>query len=105
MKTSAIVATVILSFAALGTAQAQLAPFDGVYGKKTSTMTHDQVMQEYKAARAAGLTGNQDMDNQPFTPQQESATDNSKMTATPDSHRSSLEDTKFGDSDNTPFQG
>lgn len=105
MKTSTIVSTLILSFAAMGAAQAQLAPFNGVYGKQYSNMTHAQVMREDQAARAAGLTSNEDMDNQPFAPQKESGADQGKVTATTDDHHGSLADEKFGDIDNEPFHG
>jgi hypothetical protein len=105
MKAKIIVSALILSAAAIGTAQAQLAPFDGVYGKQYSNATREQVQQELQAARAAGQTGNEDMDNQPFTAQVDTQTNQAAAPATTDSHTSSLSDMKFGDSDNQPFQG
>jgi hypothetical protein len=114
MKAKTVVFAAMLSLAAAGTAQAQLKPFDGVYGKKYSDVTREQVIQDMQAARASGwLTDNQDMDNQPFTPQKESveapsaaagantATDNSVANSDP----SGLASVKFGDPDNMPFQG
>jgi hypothetical protein len=105
MKAKIIVSALILSAAAIGTAQAQLAPFDGVYGKQYSNATREQVQQELQAARAAGQTGNEDMDNQPFTAQVDSQTNQAAAPAMNDSHTSSLADDKFGDSDNQPFRG
>jgi hypothetical protein len=111
MKVKTIVSALILSAAAIGTAQAQLAPFAGVYGKQDSHVTHEQVYQELQAARAAGLTGNQDMDNQPFQAQNEAATTAQTGTNTQapsaqnDATPGGLADVKFGDSDNEPFRG
>lgn len=106
MKVKTIVSALILSAAAVGVAQAQTTPFQGVYGKQYSTMTRDQVMQEYHAARAAGQTGNGDMDNQPFTPQKESSAGQSSVAANSNEHDySGMAHLKFGDTDNMPFQG
>jgi hypothetical protein len=105
MKAKTIVSTVILSLAAIGTAQAQLKPFDGVYGKQYSNVTREQVKQELAAARAAGLTGNQEMDNQPFAAQKESDVQSAAAPANINGDPSGLANLKFGDIDNMPFQG
>jgi hypothetical protein len=102
MKTKTIVSALILTFAGVAAAQAQTTPFQGVYGKQTSSMTRDQVQSEYQAARAAGQTGNQDMDNQPFTPQADSSAAQNSAAAQP---QHDMRDVKFGDSDNQPFNG
>lgn len=107
MKTKTFVSALILTLAGIGAAQAQTTPFQGVYGKSSSTMTREQVQKEYQAARAAGQTGNQDLDNQPFTPTVDSSaspTNTASTPATPVPH-ADLRDVKFGDSDNQPFNG
>jgi hypothetical protein len=104
MKARILASALVLSFAAIGGAQAQLTPFQGVYGKQYSDVTRAQVIQEMHAAKAAGLTGNEDMDNQPFVPQKETGADQSApaaQAATPNK----LGAMKFGDIDNMPFQG
>jgi hypothetical protein len=105
MKAKTIVSALILSAATIGTAHAQLTPFQGVYGKQYSDVTRDQVVQEMRAARAAGLTGNEDMDNQPFTAQKESDADRTGVATNADHDPSGLANVKFGDTDNVPFQG
>jgi hypothetical protein len=104
MKAKTIVSTLILSLAGIGAAQAQLTPFQGVYGKQSGNVSRDQVIQEMQAARAAGQMGNEDVDNQPFTPQNESNASQAG-TATADNDPSGLASVKFGDIDNVPFQG
>ncbi|ANN78449.1 DUF4148 domain-containing protein [Bordetella flabilis] len=110
MKARTLVSASILAFAAVGSAHAQLTPFQGVYGKQYSNVTRAQVIQEMHAAKAAGLTGNEDMDNQPFVAQKETGTDHA-ATATAgaatqaDATPKGVGAMKFGDIDNMPFQG
>ncbi|ARP85357.1 DUF4148 domain-containing protein [Bordetella genomosp. 9] len=105
MKARSIVSTLVLSLAAIGAAQAQTTPFQGVYGKTYSNVTREQVVEELRAARAAGLTGNQDPDNQPFTPQKATPAANANIAVQPSRDEQSLAQLKFGDIDNMPFQG
>ncbi|CAM3488305.1 DUF4148 domain-containing protein [Bordetella sputigena] len=105
MKTRTIVSALILSAAAVGAAQAQTTPFQGVYGKQYSNVTRDQVMQELQAARAAGQMSNEDMDNQPFKAQPASSASHISVATQGDRDPSGLGHVKFGDTDNVPFQG
>jgi hypothetical protein len=105
MKAKTIVSALILSLAGIGAAQAQLTPFQGVYGKQSGNVSRDQVIQEMQAARAAGQMGNEDVDNQPFTPRNESSASQAGIAATADNDPSGLASVKFGDIDNVPFQG
>ncbi|WP_066640651.1 DUF4148 domain-containing protein [Bordetella sp. H567] len=105
MKAKTIVSALILSAAALGTAQAQNVPFQGVYGKQYSNVTREQVIQELQSARAAGKMGNEDMDNKPFTAQRESDAGRPVVAANAGRDPSGLAEVKFGDSDNVPFKG
>ncbi|WP_083228558.1 DUF4148 domain-containing protein [Bordetella sp. H567] len=108
MKIQTIVSSVALSLALVAGAQAGTprgdvdnTPFQGVYGQVDSQATsRDQVVAQLQQARAAGLTGNDDVDNAPFTAQ----------TAAPSvpaaaSTGSAHGDVAFGDIDNQPFQG
>jgi hypothetical protein len=107
MKTLTLVSASVLAFAAAGSAQAQLTPFQGVYGKQYSNVTRAQVIQEMHAAKAAGMTGNEDMDNQPFTPQKETGTHPAATAGTAaqaDTTPKGVGAMKFGDIDNMPFQ-
>jgi hypothetical protein len=107
MKAKTIVSALILSFAAIGAAQAATprgdsdnTPFQGVYGQEASSVSRDQVVAQLEQARAAGLTGNADNDNVPFTAQ----ADSPSIPAVAQSggvHG----DLAFGDIDNQPFQG
>ncbi|OZI66865.1 DUF4148 domain-containing protein [Bordetella genomosp. 11] len=105
MKATTIVSALILSAAAMGVAQAQTTPFQGVYGKQYSNVTRDQVVQEMHAARAAGMNSNEEMDNRPFTAQQESNAAQPNVATSTDRDPSGLAHMKFGDTDNMPFQG
>jgi hypothetical protein len=112
MKAKTIATALILSFAAIGAAQAGTPrgdsdnqPFQGVYGQDTSSASRDQVAAELQQARAAGLAGNNgDIDNAPFTAQDDSAVTRAQVTAGID-HADSATDIAFGDIDNQPFQG
>ncbi|ANN69988.1 DUF4148 domain-containing protein [Bordetella bronchialis] len=107
MKAKTIVSALILSFAAIGAAQAGTprgdsdnTPFQGVYGQQASSVSRDQVVAQLEQARAAGLTGNADSDNAPFTAQ----ADTPSIAAVAQGggvHG----DLAFGDIDNQPFQG
>jgi hypothetical protein len=105
MKTRTVTATLLLAFAAIGSAQAQLTPFQGVYGKQYSNVTRAEVIQEMHAAKAAGLTSNEDMDNQPFVAQKESTADHAATATKTDPAPNEMAALKFGDIDNMPFQG
>ncbi|WP_157792883.1 DUF4148 domain-containing protein [Bordetella genomosp. 8] len=105
MKIKTIVSALVLSAAAVGVAQAQTTPFQGVYGKQYSNVTRDQVAQELQAARAAGQMGNEDMDNQPFKAQPAASAPRTSVATDGQRDPSGLGHVKFGDTDNTPFQG
>lgn len=112
MKVKTIATAFVLSFAAIGAAQAQTPrgdsdnqPFQGVYGQDQASASRSQVLAELEQARAAGLTGNNgDIDNVPFAAQQDSGVTRAQVAANVD-HRNSTTDIAFGDIDNQPFQG
>ncbi|OZI61213.1 DUF4148 domain-containing protein [Bordetella genomosp. 11] len=111
MKIKTIATALILSFAAIGAAQAQTPrgdsdnqPFQGTYGQDQASASRSQVLADLAQARAAGLTGNSDPDNAPFVAQQDSGVTRAQVAAGVD-HRSSATDIAFGDIDNQPFQG
>ena len=100
MKAKTIVSALILSFAAIGAAQAANSepnnvPFQGVYGQAASSVSRSQVVADLQQARQAGLTGNADIDNAPFTAQADSGV----------SHAQIALGSQFGDTNNQPFQG
>ncbi|AOB29392.1 hypothetical protein AKI39_01110 [Bordetella sp. H567] len=100
MKAKTIVSALILSFAAIGAAQAANSepnnvPFQGVYGQAANSVSRTQVLAELQQARTAGLTGNADIDNAPFTAQVDSGVSRAQIALGSD----------FGDSNNQPFQG
>ncbi|AOB29421.1 hypothetical protein AKI39_00200 [Bordetella sp. H567] len=100
MKAKTIVSALILSFAAIGAAQAANSepnnvPFQGVYGQAASNVNRTYVLDQLLQARSAGLTGNADIDNTPFTAQADSGV----------SHAQIARGSDFGDSNNQPFQG
>ncbi|ANN64953.1 DUF4148 domain-containing protein [Bordetella bronchialis] len=100
MKAKTIVSAVILSFAAIGAAQAANSepnnvPFQGVYGQTADSVSRAQVVADLQQARAAGLTGNADTNNAPFTAQADSGVSRAQIALGSD----------FGDSNNEPFQG
>ncbi|CAM3440146.1 hypothetical protein BOSP111201_04940 [Bordetella sputigena] len=111
MKIKTIATAVILSFAAIGAAQAQTPrgdsdnqPFQGTYGQGQASVSRAQVLAELDQARSAGLTGNADIDNAPFAAQQDSGVTRAQVAADID-HANSSTDIAFGDIDNQPFQG
>ena len=108
MKIQTIVSSVALSLALVAGAQAGTprgdtdnAPFQGVYGQADGhAASRGQVTAELRQARAAGLTGNSDVDNTPFTAQAEVPTVPATVAA-----GGVHGDVAFGDIDNQPFQG
>ncbi|OZI21107.1 hypothetical protein CAL26_27100 [Bordetella genomosp. 9] len=106
MKTKTIVSALILSFAAIGAAQAtprgdsDNTPFQGVYGQQASSTSRDQVVAQLEQARAAGLTANADSDNAPFTAQADVASVPAVAQG-----GGVHGDIAFGDIDNQPFEG
>jgi hypothetical protein len=100
MNAKTIVSAVILSFAAIGAAQAANSepdnvPFQGVYGQADNGASRAQVIAELQQARAAGQTGNGDVDNAPFLAQADSGLTRAQVALGSD----------FGDTNNQPFQG
>jgi hypothetical protein len=100
MKAKTIVSALILSFAAIGAAQAANSepnnvPFQGVYGQADNGVSRAQVVAELQQARVAGLTGNADSDNAVFTAQADSGVTRAQVALGSD----------FGDTNNQPFQG
>jgi hypothetical protein len=109
MKAKTIVSALILSFAAIGAAQAANSepnnvPFQGVYGQAANSESRAQVLAELQQARAAGLTGNADNDNAPFVAQADSGVTRAQVVADIDSGNTSTS-IAFGDLNNQPFQG
>ncbi len=109
MKAKTIVSALILSFAAIGAAQAANSepnnvPFQGVYGQAANSESRAQVLAELQQARAAGLTGNADIDNAPFTAQADSGVTRAQVVADIDSGNTATS-IAFGDLNNQPFQG
>ncbi|ANN75735.1 DUF4148 domain-containing protein [Bordetella flabilis] len=111
MNAKNIATALILSFAAIGAAQAATprgdsdnVPFQGVYGQADTGASRDQVIAELQQARAAGLTGNADIDNQPFVAQADSGVTRAQVAAGIDQSNGGI-DIAFGDIDNLPFQG
>jgi hypothetical protein len=111
MNAKTIASALILSFAAIGAAQAGTprgdsnnTPFQGVYGQADSSASRDQVVAELQQARAAGLTGNADIDNQPFVAQADSGVSRAQV-ASGIALSNGGTDIAFGDIDNQPFQG
>jgi hypothetical protein len=111
MNAKNIATALILSFAAIGAAQAGTprgdsdnTPFQGVYGQADTGASRAQVIAELQQARTAGLTGNQDIDNQPFVAQADSGVTRAQVAAGIDQSNGGI-DIAFGDIDNLPFQG
>ncbi|ARP87836.1 DUF4148 domain-containing protein [Bordetella genomosp. 9] len=110
MQAKTIISAVVLSFAAIGAAQAANSepnnvPFQGVYGQADSGVSRDQVIAELQQARAAGLAGNNgDIDNVPFTAQADSGVTRAQVVADIDRGNTSTS-IAFGDLNNQPFQG
>jgi len=109
MNAKTIVSAVILSFAAIGAAQAANSepdnvPFQGVYGQAANTVSRAQVVAELQQARLAGLTGNSESNNVPFTAQADSGVTRAQITADIDRGNTTTS-IAFGDLDNQPFQG
>ncbi|ANN72699.1 DUF4148 domain-containing protein [Bordetella bronchialis] len=111
MKAKTIATAFILSFAAIGAAQAGTPrgdtdnqPFQGVYGQDEGGASRTQVLSELAQARAVGLAGNNaDPDNTPFAAQADSGVSRAQVIA--QIHQGNDVDPAFGDSDNQPFQG
>jgi hypothetical protein len=102
MNAKTIVSAVILSFAAIGAAQAATPrgdidnqPFQGVYGQADNGASRAQVVAELQQARAAGLTANAESDNAPFTAEADTGLTRAQVALGSD----------FGDTDNQPFEG
>jgi hypothetical protein len=110
MKAKTIVSALILSFAAIGGAQAANSepnnvPFQGVYGQADNGASRAQVVAELQQARSAGLTGNNgDINNVPFTAQADSGVSRAQITADIDRGNTTTS-IAFGDLNNQPFQG
>jgi hypothetical protein len=109
MKAKTIVSALILSFAAIGAAQAANSepdnqPFQGVYGQTANNVSRAQVVAELQQAHQAGLTGNADSDNAPFTAQADTGVSRAQVVADID-RGNTVTSVAFGDSDNQPFQG
>jgi hypothetical protein len=111
MKTKSIATALILSFAAIGAAQAGTprgdsdnVPFQGVYGQADAGLSRAQVVAELQQARAAGQTGNEDIDNQPFVAQADTGVTRAQVASGID-RSDNGHDLAFGDTDNLPFQG
>jgi hypothetical protein len=109
MKTLTVVSSLALSFALVAGAQAQTprgdidnTPFQGVYGQTDNSTSRAQVVAELQQARAAGLTGNYEPDNAPFTAQADTP---SVPAATASNSNDPYAALNFGDYDNLPFQG
>jgi hypothetical protein len=102
MNAKTIASALVLSFAAIGAAQAapprgdiDNVPFQGVYGQADNGVSRTQVVAELQQARVAGLTGNAESNNTPFTAQAESGLIRAQVASGSD----------FGDTNNQPFQG
>ncbi|ANN77430.1 DUF4148 domain-containing protein [Bordetella flabilis] len=111
MNAKTIASALILSFAAIGAAQAATprgdsnnTPFQGVYGQADTGASRDQVIAELQQARVAGLTGNADIDNQPFVAQADSGVTRAQVASGIDQSNGGV-DIAFGDINNQPFQG
>lgn len=105
MNAKTIASALILSFAAIGAAQAANSepnnvPFQGVYGQADTGASRAQVIAELQQARAAGLTGNGDVDNAPFLSQADSGVSRAQVAS-----GIVQNDLAFGDLNNQPFQG
>ncbi|OZI66202.1 DUF4148 domain-containing protein [Bordetella genomosp. 11] len=108
MKIQTLVSSVALSLALVAGAQAGTprgdtdnTPFQGVYGQVDSNAaSRSQVAADLAQARAAGLTGNADVDNAPFTAQADVPSVPATVAA-----GGVHGDVAFGDLDNQPFQG
>jgi hypothetical protein len=111
MNAKTIASALILSFAAIGAAQAATprgdsnnTPFQGVYGQADSGASRDQVIAELQQARSAGLTGNREINNAPFTAQADSGVSRAQVRADIDRGNTNTS-LAFGDVNNQPFQG
>ncbi|ARP84819.1 DUF4148 domain-containing protein [Bordetella genomosp. 9] len=111
MKAKTIATALILSFAAIGAAQAGTprgdidnTPFQGVYGQDDNGVSRAQVVAELQQARAAGLTGNSEPDNTPFTAQADNGVSRAQVAAEVQAGNGSSH-VAFGDPDNAPFEG
>ncbi|ARP83548.1 hypothetical protein CAL12_23885 [Bordetella genomosp. 8] len=109
MKAKTIVSALILSFAAIGAAQAANSepnnvPFQGVYGQAANGVSRAQVVAELQQARSAGLTANRESNNAPFVAQADSGVTRAQVVADIDSGNTSTS-IAFGDLNNQPFQG
>jgi hypothetical protein len=105
MNAKTIASALILSFAAIGAAQAANSepnnvPFQGVYGQADTGTSRTQVIAELQQARSAGLTGNGDVDNAPFLAQADSGVSRAQVASAIGQN-----DLAFGDLNNQPFQG
>ncbi|MFC4273767.1 DUF4148 domain-containing protein [Achromobacter aloeverae] len=100
MKT--IATSLIISFALIGAAQADNAPFPGVYGKTYSSTSRAQVQAELQQAKHDGLVSRGDIDNAPFTAQADSDVSRAQVAAEVAQQPGAV---AFGDSDNVPFGG
>jgi hypothetical protein len=105
MNTKTLVSALIVSFAAIGAAQAannepNNEPFQGEYAQVHKDVSRYQVAAELRQARVAGLTaGNGDIDNLPFGAQADNGVTRAQVSA------SVHDGYVFGDSNNEPFQG
>jgi hypothetical protein len=112
MNAKSIATALVLSFAAIGAAQAGTprgdsdnVPFQGVYGQADTGLSRDQVVAELQQARAAGQVGNADPDNQPFVAQADTGVTRAQVASGIDHSDNNGADIAFGDIDNQPFQG
>ncbi|OZI66183.1 DUF4148 domain-containing protein [Bordetella genomosp. 11] len=109
MQAKTIVSALILSFAAIGAAQAANSepdnvPFQGVYGQAANSVSRSQVLADLAQAREAGLTANADSDNAPFVAQADSGVTRAQVAAGID-HADTATSIAFGDTNNQPFEG
>jgi hypothetical protein len=111
MNAKTLTTALILSFAAIGAAQAGTprgdsdnTPFQGVYGQADTSVSRAQVATELQQARTAGLTGNGDIDNQPFAAQADTGVTRAQVASSIDAPTGPA-DIAFGDIDNQPFEG
>jgi hypothetical protein len=111
MNAKTIASAFVLSFAAIGAAQAATprgdsdnVPFQGVYGQADTGASRDQVIAELQQARTAGLTGNSEINNAPFTAQADSGVSRAQIRADIDRGNTTTS-LAFGDVNNQPFQG
>jgi hypothetical protein len=111
MNTKTIASAIVLSFAAIGAAQAATprgdtdnTPFQGVYGQADTGAARSQIVAELQQARVNGLTGNTEINNVPFAAQADNGVTRAQVRADID-RGDTATSLAFGDTNNQPFQG